>query len=362
LPEAFVDGIAITLGKSHERQSFLNGEYSLIGFDEFFPYALLVKTPLSLFVLAAAALGWALYRRNLSRALYRSAPLWSLLLVYWAQALQTQLNIGFRHVLLTLPVLAILAGGAVRWAGPRPRLAGGLIGIALTTFLAECALTHPHYLAYFNPLAGGPSGGYRHLVDSSLDWGQDLPGLRKWLQEQDLADDPERPVYLSYFGSADPRRYGIRAIPLPSYETWGRGSRPSVPARPGIYCVSATMLQNLYTISWGRYSEELEEHYQELRSYFSKHDPGAVPPGTDPHEFFEDRRLFETLQFSRLKTFLRQTEPIGVIGHTIFIYDLDADALARALHGPPREIHPDHGIRGLDQKLLPGPPGDSHGR
>jgi hypothetical protein len=122
------------------------------------------------------------------------------------------------------------------------------------------------------------------------------------------------------------------------------------------------MLQNLYTVSWGRYSEELEERYQELRNFFSKHDPGVVPPGIDPHEFLEDRRLFETLQFSRLKTYLRRTEPTAVIGHTIFIYDLDADALTRALDGPPSELHPDHGIRGFDQELLLGPPGDSDGR
>ena len=39
----------------------------------------------------------------------------------------------------------------------------------------------PDFLAYFNELAGGPANGYRHLVDSSLDWGQDLPKLKEWL-------------------------------------------------------------------------------------------------------------------------------------------------------------------------------------
>jgi hypothetical protein len=36
-------------------------------------------------------------------------------------------------------------------------------------------------------------------VDSSLDWGQDLPGLREWLSENDLLNNPREPVFLSYF-------------------------------------------------------------------------------------------------------------------------------------------------------------------
>ena len=39
--------------------------------------------------------------------------------------------------------------------------------------VAESAWVAPHYIAYFNELAGGPAGGRNHLADSSLDWGQD---------------------------------------------------------------------------------------------------------------------------------------------------------------------------------------------
>jgi hypothetical protein len=33
---------------------------------------------------------------------------------------------------------------------------------------------HPHYTAYFNELAGGPSNGWRYLSDSNVDIGQDI--------------------------------------------------------------------------------------------------------------------------------------------------------------------------------------------
>ena len=42
----------------------------------------------------------------------------------------------------------------------------------------------PHYLAYFNEAFGGPANGYKFLADSSnLDWGQDLKGLKRFMEK-----------------------------------------------------------------------------------------------------------------------------------------------------------------------------------
>ncbi len=77
--------------------------------------------------------------------------------------------------------------------------------------------THTHHglrqFALRRQTVGGPKHGYKHLVDSSLDWGQDLPTLKKWLDEN--AAEDER-VYLSYFGTSAVDKYGIAALPLPS--------------------------------------------------------------------------------------------------------------------------------------------------
>ncbi len=64
----------------------------------------------------------------------------------------------------------------------------------------------PHYLAYFSPLVGGPAKGAKLLVDSNLDWGQDLPSLRKELERL----GPVR-VLLYYFGTAVPEAHGVQA-------------------------------------------------------------------------------------------------------------------------------------------------------
>ena len=82
-------------------------------------------------------------------------------------------------------------------------IAYGVIALVtglLALYVGQALAAWPHYLAYFNLASGGPAQGYRWLVDSNLDWGQDLPGLRRYLDEH---TEPGRPHYLSYFGSAD---------------------------------------------------------------------------------------------------------------------------------------------------------------
>jgi len=39
----------------------------------------------------------------------------------------------------------------------------------------------PHYLAFFNGFVGGPDKGPEYLVDSNLDWGQELSNLKKYV-------------------------------------------------------------------------------------------------------------------------------------------------------------------------------------
>ena len=80
-------------------------------------------------------------------------------------------------------------------------------GILLATALA----VHPAHLAYFNPLSGGPANGQRWLLDSNLDWGQDLYRLPAALAERGVRE----PVKLLYFGHVDPRLYGIDSVLLP---------------------------------------------------------------------------------------------------------------------------------------------------
>jgi hypothetical protein len=90
-------------------------------------------------------------------------------------------------------------------------------------------------LAYFNALAGGPAAGYTRLVDSSLDWGQDLVRLQTWLSAKG-----EDRVGLVYFGSAPPAAYGVRTV---DWRVLGRGS---IDRDAKFVVVSATYLQGVF--------------------------------------------------------------------------------------------------------------------
>jgi hypothetical protein len=272
LPEGYLYGLMFTRRMSKARESFMNGDYRMGGRRLFFPYAFLVKTPLALFFILgfAAAGGILICKRStpgeqasswglVGRFAYRIAPLLVLFTVYWLVALGNNLNIGHRHLLPTYPPLFVLAGAAGVWLRDRQPstasaqqpvverfhpLAGTAVLLAVGWAALEAWGIRPHYLAYFNALAGGPSRAYHHLVDSSLDWGQDLPGLKKWLDEREL-QRKDLPVYLAYFGSVDPKYYGIQATPLPSFGE-RRTELRLEPLRPGVYCISATMLQGMY--------------------------------------------------------------------------------------------------------------------
>ena len=191
--------------RTGERKNYLLGEPILAGRWSFFPVALGVKTPLPFLLLAlagAAALLVAARRR-------RSAlvpPLGALAML--AAAMTANINIGVRHVLPIYPLLAVCAGVGIltlwnRRLRGRLRLAGPVAAVVLTGWLAlESLLAHPDYLPWFNQLAGRHPE--RVLLDSDLDWGQDLGRLADTLRARQVSH-----VWLAYHGKVDLSRQGL---------------------------------------------------------------------------------------------------------------------------------------------------------
>lgn len=207
---------------------------------------------------------------------------------------------------------------------------------------AEALLISPDFLAYFNRLAGGPDEGYRHLVDSSLDWGQDLPGLKAWLDREGLQGRDHPVVYLSYFGSARPDHYGIEAATLPGFpERWTPRFPP--PLTGGVYCISATMLQAVYVLEApGEWTPAYEKRYQDALYNLRLFDSTGADPSaraallrqTGEAMWVRMFRVFEQLRFARLAAFLRAREPDANVGHSILIYRLSDDDVEAAVAGP----------------------------
>jgi len=233
--------------------SFLLGHYSDTGWWYYFPVAFALKTPLpALLLLGAAFLRVANMRRNGGIGSWQGLDIAALLipaLGYFAIALTTDINLGYRHLLPLLPFLYVLVGVVVVEAGrvayPSRRVWRGLAILTLAWLTATTLWIYPHFLSFFNALAGGPNNGWRALLDSNIDWGQDLARLKSW---QDAR--ARQCVWLSYFGEGRPDYYGIVYDGLDSFppRLMNSNARPFYPAlpAPGWYAISATTLQGVH--------------------------------------------------------------------------------------------------------------------
>jgi len=192
--------------------SYLLGRQSASGWWYMSPVAFAVKTPLAELALFGMVLAVAAGRLRTLR-LRGMDFRWLLLLAtpacYCVAALVAHSNAGERHLLPLYPFLfvfsagVLLGGRAPKWGWPAVAACGLLL-------ILETGSVHPHYLAFFNALAGGPAGGREYLVDSNLDWGQDVRNLKVYMDDHRIPS-----VCISYFGWADLDYYGIRHRSLP---------------------------------------------------------------------------------------------------------------------------------------------------
>ena len=222
----YVQGMSrIYTDMSSGNSFYLLGEVSAQPWWYYHLVALALKTPVPTLALVAWAAARAL--RDPARrdtAVFLLVPAGTVLLT----SCFDQLNIGVRRVLPAVPFLLALVPAAV--AGARGRLAPMLATALVLGTAVEVTALHPHYLSYFNRLAGGPANGPFLLDDSNLDWGQDLPALARW----QVAHPDARPMRLLYFGMADPAAYGVDADMMEPAEIFA--------PRPGWYAVSVHQL------------------------------------------------------------------------------------------------------------------------
>lgn len=219
---------------SEGHTAYLFGLLSLKGWWYYHPVVLLVKTPLPLLALLLLGVASLLAKFRDAHTRFFLTTVGLPALIFLAAVTLSSLNVGYRYLLPALPLLHILAAAVVPLA---LRFARAVARLAFFTLLGWYALgallIAPHFLAYFNELVG-PANGYQVLVDSNLDWGQDLPALAQYLDG--------RPVNLSYFGRADPAYYGIRFAPLPGWPPPGPTHFAPADPAPGLYAISASNL------------------------------------------------------------------------------------------------------------------------
>lgn len=221
--------------------AFLMGRYSETGWWYYFPVAFLIKTPLATVFLLIISV--ALIKKTHSRWINESFVILPPI-VFLSACMMGNINIGLRYILPVYPFLFVFISRLAVYAfrdtvRGRHSLKAGLY-ILLAWYLFSALSIYPHYLAYFNELVGGPGQGYRYLVDSNLDWGQDVNGLGNYLEQNGIDK-----IWVCGFYPQVLQHYGIEYKNLPEN---GKGVK-------GYVAISAMDLQcvrreNKHAFDW----------------------------------------------------------------------------------------------------------------
>jgi hypothetical protein len=297
---------------------YLNGEMRSSGWSYYYLCALLYKVPEGTWLLVVLSVFLLCIQRRTLESWADEICLWTIpVVVLVTMSFFTDINLGLRYVLSIAPYVFIAVGKVVPWmkglTALRRSVARGFVATCLGLTIAATLSIHPHYLAYFNWVSGGPDRMPARLIDSNLDWGQDLVGLREWCREH----PPAQPIGLAYFGQINPSMFTRRGDqfdwflpPVKAGTTRPMDRDPGLPPPrvigpapklvPGYYAISATLV---YGLRWRLYDSSLVF-------------PDAWAPTWD---------AFQEDAFG----YFRRFQPIARIGHSIYIYKLSQEDVDR---------------------------------
>ncbi|OGZ20744.1 MAG: hypothetical protein A2W55_00070 [Candidatus Nealsonbacteria bacterium RIFCSPHIGHO2_02_38_10] len=242
-------GVCMVLQRtSGGNTTFFLGEISSTAWKNYFPVIYAIKEPLSFHILLIIAIlyfiwtnggpFWQGFWLRIKNWLLSHFPEFAMLLfiaIYWLTSISGNLNIGIRHLLPIFPFTILLVAGATsQWLKPPLfRLKRIFLSILLIWQAIGIIAAYPHFISYYNELAGGPANGYIYAVDSNYDWGQDLKRLVAWTEKNNIDK-----IYVDYFGGADAKYY----LKDKFLSWWGNKNQYEIPLNSYL-AVSATFLQ-----------------------------------------------------------------------------------------------------------------------
>jgi 4-amino-4-deoxy-L-arabinose transferase-like glycosyltransferase len=315
----FTDAQRVPESSSEESTGYpvyLNGELRRHGWWYYYLAALAYKVPEGTWLLVVFSLAVSIKTVRSRDQIADEVVLWTVpLVILFSMSFLTDINLGLRYVLPIAPYVFIATGKVapfvVAMAGIKRTILASVAAGSLCLSIAASALIYPNFLAYFNWVSGGPDHVPARLIDSNLDWGQDLIGLQKWWKET----IPDQPIGLAYFGQINPSLFELRGEPFrwflaPARQGIVERISPADPAlrgpaprlEPGYYAVSVSLLNGLP---------------------FRLYDPAPL------REFPQAISPAWNAQAPNAFSYFESFQPIKRIGHSINVYRLSAEDVAK---------------------------------
>lgn len=314
-PERMVKGIDIQKRDFESGyRSYFAGEWKSGGWWYYYVAAFILKTPLpALFlilfgVLREIQLLVSIRPKCDSVLLNVIAPSFVFIIV----SAQTGFNHHLRYVLPAFPFLFVISSQVVNWG----RWSRRFVYLMLAWQFVIMIMQAPHWMSYFNELGGGPKRGHDWLVDSNIDWGQDVLRLKSWQEQNPSA----RPLNVAVYSMLDPKDLGlVFSKPAPFVLGHPEVSNPDGLRGPqaGWYAISVNHLKGI--------------------CHFAFDGHGSA-----------------YLSMAYFTYFLDNFEPIDMIGYSIYIYHIteeDATRVRAKLLAEEAEFLKTEGVKAKAERL-----------
>ncbi len=181
--------------------AYLLGEISNKGWWYFFPIAFFFKVTIPTMILFITGIIFGFIKRK-RKYIYLLVSSVFVVIVYFIISMLGSLNLGIRHLLPIFPFVFIIISIGIyeiwKLKNDWPR---AIVTILFLWHVFGSFINFPSYLSYFNQFAVGKSKK-DILIDSSLDWGQDLKRLKKYVDKRGI-----KKIKIDYFGGADSKYY-----------------------------------------------------------------------------------------------------------------------------------------------------------
>ncbi len=231
---AVVDTIRGWYVQGHAHPQFLLGEFSYArAWPHYYLVAFLLKTPVAAQILFIAACVIAVRRRT-----FALVACVAFVFLVFAISATSNIALGLRYILPVYPFVYAAIGIALaeeaRATHAHRKVLAAAVALLVGWHVVANLVAYPSYISYFNEIIGGNRNADRFLIDSNLDWGQDLKRLRIWCDRHKVDF-----IRIDYFGGGEPAyEFGKRAVRWPA-------PRPE-PLPPGWFAVS----RHFYRISF----------------------------------------------------------------------------------------------------------------